>query len=314
MNRICVWIHRALIAVSALLLLGSLVFYLSRWSSLPVEAGIHFGPDGNFDVYESRFYGFYPHLIGGLIVGGLTFSGLVIRKKHTGLRIRPEGERLFKTELLFTLDAIALLISCFFTYWSRCVALQVPMQLGMIRTLLSLIFLCAAAGIILQVITCLLHREKTAPSKNPGLRHRLCRLIAWLFTAASWGVLAVSLERLPSAPEAHESMPGSFYLANFNTYADKWVLLAVYGAGLLLMILCEALTVRAGKRRDTTLVTLLDRCKAILGTGFFWWTLLLISESPIGPVSVILFTALLALSIGAYIRSRHRQPDADNKE
>ena len=75
-------IHRILFIFSIFILTASLIFYLSKWNSYPNEIGVHFGADGEYDVVASKFYGFYPHVIGGIVMAGLQFSS---ERKKQGL-------------------------------------------------------------------------------------------------------------------------------------------------------------------------------------------------------------------------------------
>lgn len=67
----------ALSVAGGVLLAVSLVFFLLRWSSLPEEAGVHFDPYGAFDVYASRFYGFYPHIVGAIGIAVLGVASIL---------------------------------------------------------------------------------------------------------------------------------------------------------------------------------------------------------------------------------------------
>ncbi len=150
--------HRIFIITSIAFLLLSLVFYLIRWNSLPDEPGVHFGSDCQFDVYGSKFYGFYPHLVGAVFTAGFWFAGGFVGKKNTGLHVDETGERRIKNELCVTLDIIMLLQALFFSYWSLCVSLQQPLNNIIAGISAPVLFGTGLAGFIIQTVTYIRHR------------------------------------------------------------------------------------------------------------------------------------------------------------
>ena len=98
MNSRVKMVCRGIIGAGVLMLLASLVYYLTRWNDLPDDPGIHFDGNGNFDVYASKFYGFYPHVVGGLISAVLAAAVHLAGKVNAGLKITEKGDRLFRAE------------------------------------------------------------------------------------------------------------------------------------------------------------------------------------------------------------------------
>ena len=144
------------------------MFYLIKWGDYPEEIGVHFDPDGGFDVVASKFFGFYPHVIGGIAIAGIALACRLIGKKRTGLRISEKGEERFRTELCLTLDCIALLVSLFFAYWSSCVALQQPLDTDKARLVFGLIAAASVTGIMAETVTYIRYREKAEKSASSG--------------------------------------------------------------------------------------------------------------------------------------------------
>ena len=295
-----------LLTVSILILGASLVFYLIKWGDYPEEIGVHFDSDGSFDVVASKFFGFYPHVIGGIVIAGIALACRLIGKKRTGLRISEKGEEHFRAELCLTLDCIALLVSLFFAYWSSCVVLQQPLDTDKGRLALGLIAAASVTGIIAETVTYLRHREKAEKTAPSGIFHRLCRLIPWLLTAGAAAALAECWERYPSDDALYydPAYHGLVYSANFDVYYDRKFLLAALLAVLVLLIVVEIISVREAKAGKQPLVSLIDRLKLLTGVFFFWWYLLLMSEFAIGPVSVSVFALLCMISFVLYARSR----------
>ncbi|WP_455530230.1 hypothetical protein [Ruminococcus sp.] len=299
-------IHRILLTVSILILGASLVFYLIKWGDYPEEIGVHFDSDGGFDVVASKFFGFYPHVIGGIVIAGIAFACRLIGKKRTGLRISEKGEEHFRAELCLTLDCIALLVSLFFAYWSVCVALQQPLDTDKARLVFGLIAAASAAGIIAETVTYIRHREKAEKAAPSGLSHRLCRLIPWLLTAGAAAALAECWERFPSDEALYEdpAYRGLVYSANFDAYYDRKLLLAILLAFLVLLTVLEIISVRASKAEKQPLVSLTDKLKLLTGVFFFWWFLMLLMEFSIGAFSVGAFALLFTASFVIYAKSR----------
>lgn len=158
-SKILTWIHRIMFLVSMLILAGSLAFYLIKWNSFPDEIGIHFAPDGQFDVIASKWYGFYPHVIGSLMIAGAAAAGSLAGRIKIGLRISSEGEKLFKEELRLTLDSISMVVSLFFASWSRSVSLQLPLDVSFVRILFWILQAVIAAILIAAVVTYRKHKN-----------------------------------------------------------------------------------------------------------------------------------------------------------
>ena len=299
-------VHRILLTVSILILGASLISYLIKWGDYPEEIGVHFGPDGGFDVTASKFFGFYPHVIGGIVIAGIAFACRLIGKKKTGLRISEKGEEHFRGELCLTLDCIALLVSLFFAYWSVCVALQQPLDTDKGLLALGLIAAASAAGIIAETVTYIRHREKAGKAAPSGLSHRLCRLIPWLLTAGAAAALAECWERYPADEKlfGDSAYFGKVYSANFDVFFDRKLLLIALIAVLILLTVLEIISVRAAKAEKQPLVSLTDKLKLLIGVFFFWWDLLLMMQLRIGAVSVGAFALLFTASFVIYAKSR----------
>ena len=302
-------IHRALFLMSILILTASLVFFLIKWNSLPDEIGMHFASDGQFDAHAEKIFGFYPHLAGGILIAVFAVAGHLINKIKIGLNISSEGEKLFKTEFHLTLDVLSVLAGLYFANWSLSVSLQIPLNVDLVVVLSTLMFAVSAAGIISGVITYQKHKERKENSHRPGLFHRVCRLTAWLLTAAGLVVLAVAWERIPSDEEFYfdpEYFDMAFF-SNFGEYLDKRLLLIPHFLIVVLLAVIEVISVKARKADKNALVALTDKLKLISGVFFFWWNMLLADESSVGIVSLCLFVLLYTASFMIYFIKKKRE-------
>ena len=302
MNRKVILLHRLLIGANILMLGASLVYYLIMWNTLPREIGVHFDGDGGYNVTDSKLYGFYPHVVGGIITAGIVLAGRLIQKRSTGLRLTEKGETLFRAELLMTLDLFLFIWSSMFSIWSVCVTRQIPLDLRLIGICAEIFGVLVLIGIALQIFTCIRYRTKEEKTPGKGLSHRLCRLIPWLLTGGGIWMLIECYNRYPGDMELYfkDEYRGLAYFANADAFLDKRLLIIPHVTVILLLIIWEFIGRRAEKAGKTRLVTLTDRAKLICGCFFFWWNLLLESEQAVGIVSVCLFALLCAVSVAAF--------------
>lgn len=300
MNKTVILLHRTLMILCILILGGSLVYYLTKWGSLPDEPGIHFDSDGKFDVYASKIYGFYPHLIGGIALVIAAVAGHLIAKKNTGLNVSEKGENIIKAEILLTVDIITVFVDLMFLYWSLCVSRQHFMNTNISLAFLSAAFAVGLIGIITEIITAARHKPKSDTKKDTGAFHRSCRIAAWLLTGLSVILLAFVWERLPE-DDVIDQYHGLAYFANFDAYLDKWLLTIPYAVCAGLLAVLEVISAKAMKKDHKALVRFIDRLKLINGLFFFWWNLQLMSEAKIGAVSVCIYIGLTILSAALYI-------------
>lgn len=295
-------VHWCLFGLNLVLLIGSLIFYLSKWSSLPAEIGMHFSPDGNFDVIASKWYGFYPHIIDGLITLGITIANIVISKRKTGLRITPAGEELFKAEFRLTLDVFLLMWGYYFAMWTRSVSLQIPMNAHLNGKVITAAFGIIMIGILAQIITCLKCRDKQPAAKDPSLRSRGDRLISWLLTLGDILILTECWARFPGDPElyANPDYYGLAYFANFGTYLDKHFLLIAPAVTILMLTAFEFAAFRAKKSGKQALCRLLEKCRLLCAVYCFCAHITLCSEEALDPLNLIPFVIAFIIFLVQY--------------
>lgn len=295
-------LHRILFSFGICLLEASLIFFLIKLKGLPDETGIHFGSDGKFDVVASKFYGFYPHIIGGLVTAGIAFAEHCIKKSKTGLDLSEDGEVLFKNELKLTLDTILILVNVVFAHWSYCVVMQKPLNLNFLGIIGKIALVIVFTGIGMQIMTCRKYGHKKSKTSDSQLMHRVSRLIAWLLTASGIAYIIASWNRHPIDMELYydPEYSGLAYFANFDAYLDKLLLLIPPALIIILLTALEVISKKAAKKNNGQFVLLTDRIKLICGTFFFWWNLILASENKVGNVSVCLFVLLCTATFAAY--------------
>ena len=301
-------LHRILFAADIIILAASLVFYLIKWGSLPAEIGVHFDSDGNFNVVDSKFYGFYPHIIGSIFIVITAIADHLIQRNKTGLKITEKGEELFKAELIINLDLFLMLWSVVFAVWSYSVSMQVPLALNAISPAFTLLSCLIVIGIIIQIVTCVRYRIKDDSKPKSDLFHRLSRTVSLTLVLGNIAVFAECYPRHPAPIEVYHDLEyqGLAYFGNFHAYMDKRLLIIPLVLSFILLIMFELLTIKVNKSKNTPAVALCDRLKLISCVFIFWWHLLLQLEAAIGFVSVGICAALCLLSVLKYILDRHK--------
>lgn len=304
MNRKVIAVHRILFYSNVLLIVTGLVYFLMKWGSLPAEIGMHFGPDGKFDVYESKVYGFYPHIVCGIIVGGIGAVQALIKKKKSGFRLTEKGERLFKAELLLTLDVVLFIFGGAAVLWSVAVAEQHDFNTGIFQKITKVVIIIVAAGIAVQNFTCIKYRERTEKKVNIKQRHSISRLIALMLNAGNLLILFILWNRFPGDEEKYydPEYAGLAYFANFDAYLDKRLLFIPIAVISVLIVIYEIVSSKAVKAGNNALALLIDRLEVICGVFFFWWSFVCLeTENSIGIASVSIFTALCIISFVLYL-------------
>ena len=275
---------------------------------------MHFDHNGNFDVVSSKIYGFYPHVIGGLILAGMAFANHFIQTKNTGLKITEKGEKLFKAVLILTLDCFTFMWSAYFSFWSYSVSTQSPLNTRLYGRIESVIMVLLLIGVGIQNYICIKYKTETK-YVDSNVMHRLSRLIAWLLTAGGIWMIAESWDRHPADEELYFNPEyyGLAYFENFNAFWDKRLLLIPQILIIALLVIFEIISAKATKANHDTLISLIDKFKLICGVFFFWWNLLLDTESSIGGGSVCLFGVLCIISIVIYVTRKNKTMEKENE-
>ncbi|MBR1739435.1 MAG: hypothetical protein IJ737_03995 [Ruminococcus sp.] len=316
MTKKVLFIHRLLYLIAVLPLCATFFYYLCKWNSLPSQTGIHFDSEGNFDVVASRIFGFYPHLIGGIIIIGISFAIHLIKKKSTGLKLDEKGEGLFKTELLLTLDFFLIMWTSYFTLWSISVSEQIPLPKNILGELLNAVSCLLSLGIAAMVVTYNRHKMKEEKKKwsllenrfSP-LEHRLCRIVSWLLAVGGVLTLIEVWGRLPGGDRYYDpDYDGLAYFANLGAYLDKRLLIIPSALIFVFLTVMEILGTRALKREDILRASLIDGIKLPTAVFTFAANIILLTEMKIGIVFVILYAIFIFVPVFKYFYSRRKKP------
>ncbi len=113
-------VHITANALALVLLTAFFVWTCLSLSDLPQKFGMHFGVDGNFDIYsENKVMAFYPFFAGYglfLIFSLLSFAACKI-KKVGGKHNESEAEEI-RLEIRLLCDMLKLCWSVFWAFWA----------------------------------------------------------------------------------------------------------------------------------------------------------------------------------------------------
>ena len=312
LNKTFTIIHRILFSLNILILFGSLIFYLIKWNSLPEEIGMHFSSDGQFDVVASKFYGFYPHIVSGIMLTIVTVANHFILKVKTGLKLTEQGEKNFQELKCVWHWIFSECSGVYFAVWSYSVSLQIPLdidlQMNFAKIFLAVIFVINLCGTVLRRK----HKIKTKKKeKNPQAFNRLSRIITYMITAGEAFILFWCWDRFPSDDELYfnEDYYGLAYFANLDRYLDKHYLLIPQAVLFVILAVIEIISVKAVKSDKKALVSLTDKSRLTVGIFFFWWNLILQSGMKIGIISVSLFIILNIIYFVLYLREHNHKEE-----
>ncbi len=149
-------VHRTLWIISVAVPLLLLVCFLVRYPGLPEQIGVHFEADGQFDLIDRKFYGFYAWLIILITQGIVVIIEMAVPKVRSGLRLGEKGEELFRDITLLWMDLISLGITAFFCTFGACVTWQRPYPVSVGRSILVvwlfLLLLYPAGAVLAKII------------------------------------------------------------------------------------------------------------------------------------------------------------------
>ncbi len=241
--------------IAAFGLLGAfLIYLLISYNGLPEPLGVHFSAmNGQLDVFDAKYFAFYPFVIGFAILGLLSLLTLAVNKiKKTGFKVTEDGDRAIRCAAVLMLDTIKLVWAVFFSYWTYCVVHQVGMGDGTPLDIFRVFFLLLP---FIAVIVFIEIKEKYRPqtketdssgnsipemSKAFGAGHIICNIVAF----AALGVLFIrfllAYGELPERIGVHFGSDGAF-----DVYSDKVFGFYPFIAGGGLLLIFSLLTLAA---------------------------------------------------------------------
>ena len=141
---------------------------LIAYPTLPETLGIHFGPNGEFDLFDKKaelFTLFYPcivSLIFLVVYEVLTFAS---RRVKTGLKINETGERMVREAIAILLDGLKWIFSFFYAgVWADCVIRQHAMN-----TTIGIVLVVVGFCLFVMFIAFLIAVRIKCPKQNDQL-------------------------------------------------------------------------------------------------------------------------------------------------
>ena len=142
-----------------------LVKMLVAYPSLPETLGVHFGPNGEFDLFADKtdtFTLFYPCIVSFVFPAIFEVLTFVSKRVKPGLKVNETGERKIREAIVFLLDVLKSVVSFFFAgVWVDCVVRQHALNATIPLVLLAMAF-CAfvVCDIFLIIVRIKYKKEK----------------------------------------------------------------------------------------------------------------------------------------------------------
>ena len=292
MSRRFTLIHRIIMACIFIILAAALVHFIFVWRELPEEIGMHFGPDGNFDEYESKIYGFYPYVISAVLIPLLMTAVHFVKKMNLGLSLDEKGDRLFRYVVIAALDLASVGICVYALIWSYAVEHQQAMDRTLMRGDLSTIL--TGCFVVCPVTLAVINKKYSTSKKgkDPAARHKIGRTLCWSFFGISVPFLLVCWERIPYEKPTTDPFE-SIYYADFGIKAPKYMVLLPLLIMLIICITNSLLTKKSGREKSEQFIKLIDDISVLLVIMMFTR---LICDTGESLWEIYLFYALLVTS------------------
>ena len=149
MSKRFLYIHFGFAFLTLLALLAELVHFIFVYPDMPETIGMHFGPDGDFDVHAEKLYGLYPYVMGGFLIGVLLLADRFVLKLKLGLDYDKKGEDLVRAAVLLATNGVKAYICIFFLEWSDAVIHQhgTKGRINVIGAIVFLVFFISALAL-----------------------------------------------------------------------------------------------------------------------------------------------------------------------
>ena len=132
---------------------------LIAYPSLPETVGIHFGPNGEFDLFGNKtetFTLFYPCIVSLVFLVVFEVLAFVSKRVKTGLNVNETGERMIREAIAILLDVLKWIFSFFYAgVWVDCVihqhALNTTIPVVLVAVGFCLFAMCVVFLIVVRI-------------------------------------------------------------------------------------------------------------------------------------------------------------------
>ena len=146
-------VHITMTAIAWGICICSLVRLLCVYGQLAEEIGVHFAPDGEFDVIASKKFIAYPYVISLISLTLCEILALLSQKVNIGLKVSKMGEKKLREGTAIFLDISKLGFSFFFAgVWADCVIRQHSLNTVIPKTITAALFISFILLIIFSII------------------------------------------------------------------------------------------------------------------------------------------------------------------
>ena len=146
---------------------------LLAYPSFPETLGVHFGPNGEFDLFANKtdiFTLFYPCIVSFVLPAIFEVFTFISKRVKPGLKVNETGERKIRETVVFLLDVLKSDVSFLFAgVWVNCVIRQHALNTTIPRVLIAMTF-CAfvVCEIFLIIVRIKYPKEKDDNKKMPA--------------------------------------------------------------------------------------------------------------------------------------------------
>ena len=132
---------------------------LIAYPSLPESLGMHFGPNGEFDLFGNKaeiFMLFYPCIVSLIFLVVYEVLAFISKRVKTGLKINETGERMIREAIAILLDVLKWIFSFFYAgVWVDCVihqhALNTTIPVVLVAVGFCLFAMCVVFLIVVRI-------------------------------------------------------------------------------------------------------------------------------------------------------------------
>ena len=131
-------IHFITRIVTASVFLISFILFACNYKNMPADVGIHFGPDGNFDVRTLKTsigWVFYPFIVSIAYIVLFELVNLFMPKTKLGLDMDENRANIIRSVIILWLDALRVIIVFFYScIWGYAVSTQTQLNVTLGQT------------------------------------------------------------------------------------------------------------------------------------------------------------------------------------
>lgn len=295
------YVHFALAAAMLLAIWAELVHFLTVYGDMPETIGMHFGGSGDFDVHAEKYYGFYPYLMGTLIIGALLVADRFIVRLKVGASYDEKGESLVRASVLLFTNGIKAYTCLFFLEWSDAVIHQHGTG-GRVNNIGAYLFLALlVCALILSTYAKIKHKQKGDDTAKTDT-HRLVFLYCLMMSICQIVISLVLWERYPKGNETTDPF-AKIYFADLGIDAPKWLHLLPVAVSFAAAFASHAAVKKLRAKGRTVCAAAADLAGAYITTVCFLRAVIVPEEAAVGML-LDMFIIFAMFAAAQYVKYR----------